>query len=1375
MEVITSSDQLRHRSNHPISSLYNVKQKFQALSNNSEIPTTAFPVVHESRSSTVNIRHISTPFTYSQPTSSTLTTTKAAAETLSSFSSSPLPVNTFPPNSSSQPTSYPVNEPDCLVILDICTSGRQHDETGSDEYPIILLTARIHNLKQFDQNEAKFQLFVKPCQVIYDDFKDLGTSRTKRPYVKLEAHENSAQHDDISTTDVTMDSTVNAINDNMRMIEPTDECIAVTGVNDQILADSPLLETALKQFDQWIEENNLYCFKNDHSTWSWKAQETNSESHCPDQLSPTNTTTASTTTTKMDCDENLRSFILLVDGPYGLRLSLHPETTVKSIALTEYPYFYQFIDIKKSFTKFYGLNSIPKTTDEMLKYLQIDDEYLPPFLNHHFTESFFLPPQNDKSDCLLACETSSSHYECQYSSQHAEKPETTSSSQRGQPNFAITSESDDEDKNYVETNYKSTEPGYWPNQHCQVLIKLVRKMTSDGMKWGDFEKINRDYYPAIIRKSDDISDNVVVRARGLPWQATDLEIFQFFSGINIAKGGISLVLSKIGRRNGEALIQFADSEQQGLALRKHKHHVGKRYIEVYAATGHDFVSVAGGETEEAEKFLGKLTTPNQTLIRMRGLPYTTTSEQILTFFANTNCSVQFGADGILFVNRRDGRATGDAFVIFETKQIAEKALENNKQHIGNRYIELFKSTPAEVNQVMNGILNPTCEEQVHYWNSLTESTNSIFNTIGTAYIPPFNEASGLLCPNYNLKLLTGQPNISDLTFSPHIFPLNSHSPYISELSHSNLSQNGNLCVQRLLPNTSTNNLPAATLTSDPLINFSSLDFLNNFSGGINTTASNILPTSQRATDYHRPITLHSSSHLGPTLVLPRYPISPLPVTNSVSSISATDNMNNHLLIPDANNLQLLQIYGPNGTNAVMPTTPAVTSTTASSNNNNINSNSNNNSINNLGLLTNFPNFGLSVEQIAKRFVRICGMPVNADITDILVFLQENWRNVAIHGIHLVYDVTGQPIGEAMIQFVSELSAQNVCEQKHGSVFIKYGLPIPITTRVDVIQCTVEDLSQLISNMSRNSAVGGSLSNLTSSTSSSLINPLAFAPLHTLDESTAIHGVYDCIPQTVPLTSQTGFGITRSNLLRIRSPDINWTPYLNIRELNNFDVPPPPLPNSSSNLTGPNNTFSLPTPFINNITNALVQCTPSLSNILGFHIPNLFYQTTIPNIYTNNSLNFESAGMLSSQISYSTGSNDINSNSSNSKSLPESKSSSNWTNSWSNNPIEGVDLMNIPDIHMYKPNDVIPSKTENKVLTVNIKGLPKDMSISDFTNWLEEKIKNLKIMSIHFEHSLSELSSGNAKLYLQSSSDAELIVQEFNNTIINNFQISAEIN
>lgn len=86
----------------------------------------------------------------------------------------------------------------------------------------------------------------------------------------------------------------------------------------------------------------------------------------------------------------------------------------------------------------------------------------------------------------------------------------------------------------------------------------------------------------------------MVRARGLPWQATDSDINKFFRGLNIEKGGIALVLSKVGRRNGEALIRFKSREHRDMALRKHKHHMGQRYIEVYMATGRDFIQVAGG-------------------------------------------------------------------------------------------------------------------------------------------------------------------------------------------------------------------------------------------------------------------------------------------------------------------------------------------------------------------------------------------------------------------------------------------------------------------------------------------------------------------------------------------------------------------------------------------------------------------------------------------------------------------------------------------------------------------------------------------------------------------------------------------------------------
>lgn len=60
------------------------------------------------------------------------------------------------------------------------------------------------------------------------------------------------------------------------------------------------------------------------------------------------------------------------------------------------------------------------------------------------------------------------------------------------------------------------------------------------------------------------------------------------------RGGVALCLSQQGRRNGEALVRFESVEQRDLALRRHRHFMGNRYIEVYRATGEDFIGVAAG-------------------------------------------------------------------------------------------------------------------------------------------------------------------------------------------------------------------------------------------------------------------------------------------------------------------------------------------------------------------------------------------------------------------------------------------------------------------------------------------------------------------------------------------------------------------------------------------------------------------------------------------------------------------------------------------------------------------------------------------------------------------------------------------------------------
>ena len=83
-----------------------------------------------------------------------------------------------------------------------------------------------------------------------------------------------------------------------------------------------------------------------------------------------------------------------------------------------------------------------------------------------------------------------------------------------------------------------------------------------------------------------VDEDSCVRVRGIPWQCSDHDIADFFRGLNIPSGGVSLVLNETGRRSGEALIRFENSEHRNLALQRHRQHMGNRYIEGVFVTGH---------------------------------------------------------------------------------------------------------------------------------------------------------------------------------------------------------------------------------------------------------------------------------------------------------------------------------------------------------------------------------------------------------------------------------------------------------------------------------------------------------------------------------------------------------------------------------------------------------------------------------------------------------------------------------------------------------------------------------------------------------------------------------------------------------------------
>ena len=78
-------------------------------------------------------------------------------------------------------------------------------------------------------------------------------------------------------------------------------------------------------------------------------------------------------------------------------------------------------------------------------------------------------------------------------------------------------------------------------------------------------------------------------------------------------------------------------------------------------------------------------------LRMRGLPFSSTRDDIFKFFDGYNPI----PDSIVLTYRSDGRATGEAYVGFKSPDDSKRAMELHRQCMGTRYIELFISNKEE--------------------------------------------------------------------------------------------------------------------------------------------------------------------------------------------------------------------------------------------------------------------------------------------------------------------------------------------------------------------------------------------------------------------------------------------------------------------------------------------------------------------------------------------------------------------------------------------------------------------------------------------------------------------------------------------------------
>lgn len=217
-----------------------------------------------------------------------------------------------------------------------------------------------------------------------------------------------------------------------------------------------------------------------------------------------------------------------------------------------------------------------------------------------------------------------------------------------------------------------------------------------------FEVTNSDAESILKSAAPALAERGVVMLRGLPFSATEDDVINFFSGLDIKEQGVTMVTDFRGRHSGEAFVEFSSQRAADEALQRDRELMGSRYIEVFPSRPEEIHSTlkrrsspsqnapqtanrrAGNTWQSSNRTVSpQSSSVAQHFIHMRGLPFQVSGEDIVKFFSPLNVSK------ILIECGPNGRPRGEADVYFSCHQDALAAMSRDRQNIGHRYIELF--------------------------------------------------------------------------------------------------------------------------------------------------------------------------------------------------------------------------------------------------------------------------------------------------------------------------------------------------------------------------------------------------------------------------------------------------------------------------------------------------------------------------------------------------------------------------------------------------------------------------------------------------------------------------------------------------------------
>lgn len=196
----------------------------------------------------------------------------------------------------------------------------------------------------------------------------------------------------------------------------------------------------------------------------------------------------------------------------------------------------------------------------------------------------------------------------------------------------------------------------------------------------------------------------VVRLRGLPFDCSEVDVAEFFHGLDIVD---ILFVHKNGRFMGEAYCVLGFPLQVDFALQRNRQNMGKRYVEVFRSKRQDYYKAIANEVSDVRGGSPHRSAPRAKsndedkdsaehtgILRLRGLPFSARKDDIMDFFKDFILS----EDSIHITVNSEGRPTGEAYVEFLNADDSKAAMTKDRMTIGSRYIELFPSSTEEMDE-----------------------------------------------------------------------------------------------------------------------------------------------------------------------------------------------------------------------------------------------------------------------------------------------------------------------------------------------------------------------------------------------------------------------------------------------------------------------------------------------------------------------------------------------------------------------------------------------------------------------------------------------------------------------------------------------------